>query len=256
MELENENLFAKIQEFLNGLNGEYKIIDRQIDIDLQMEYFEQSKTVKANADPEKILNERENLFSAGTSVAEKKRLLVELATLDNVEAFRTIEKYMEQADDELKDWGTLALNQSKMQLEGSLLEQNQVFISTGLGGRNNKLRYFIVFLLQDGLEMNSFRQKIAEGEIAFCLKKYDAEVEALHFFEKYFTAMVLNPINVPLQEVIELVVENCNQFGSFLQKNYIVTNVKELNESEITEILSTPQSSVNDITILPDNPDS
>jgi hypothetical protein len=44
----------------------------------------------------------------------------------------------------LKDWAALSLQESRMTLESSLLDENQVIISTGLGGKAKKLRYFAV----------------------------------------------------------------------------------------------------------------
>ncbi len=38
----------------------------------------------------------------------------------------------------------LAFQENKMLLESSLLDENQILISTGLGGKGMKLRYFTV----------------------------------------------------------------------------------------------------------------
>ena len=57
-----------------------------------------------------------------------------MAAIDDVGAYRSIEKYSKNADDELKHWSLLALQESRMLLQSKLLDQSQIFISTGLGG--------------------------------------------------------------------------------------------------------------------------
>src|SRR5208337_659902 len=140
--MDQDNLYDKIQELLGNLHGNFNILEEQIDIDLQLEYFETSKDIKKSLDKKETLNNMESLFSSSLSIDAKKNLLIRLASVDQVEAYRSIERYMLEPDPLLKDWATLAMQESKMLLESIFLDQNQVFISTGLGGKGKKLRYF------------------------------------------------------------------------------------------------------------------
>ena len=155
-----------------------------------------------------------------------------------MEAFRTIERFLENPDPDQRHWALLAFQESKMLIEGSLLDENRVMISTGMGGRDNKLRYFIAFLLKEEGELDDFKRKIVEGELSFIFKKHDVEAEELHFLDRYISLRLLIPINVNIQQLFEEALVNCNQFGNFLMNNYIVTNVKELSESEVAEIIN------------------
>ena len=47
---EHENLYEKIQEILGGSPGKLKILEDQIDMDLQVEYYECSKRIKEDKD--------------------------------------------------------------------------------------------------------------------------------------------------------------------------------------------------------------
>jgi hypothetical protein len=244
--MEQENLFDKIQEILGNLQGNFNVLEEQIDIDLQMEYFELSKDNKKTINREEAFNEKDDLFSDLKTIQQKKSLLVRLASVDKVEAFRTLERYRQNPDPELKDWASLAMHESKMLLEGSLLNENQVFISTGLGGKGQKLRYFAVFMLEVDEVMDDFKKKIINSEMEYLFKKNDIEIEEIKFREVLVTLKAVIPIHVQLNQIFEKLIENCNQMGNFLQPNFIVTNVKELSLEEIAEVLKSSQSNENE----------
>ena len=63
-----------------------------------------------------------------------------------MECYRAIESFLEIAEEILHDWAVLALNESRMLLESKFLDESQVFISTGLGGKEEKFRYFVVLM--------------------------------------------------------------------------------------------------------------
>jgi len=235
--MSQDNIFDKIQELLGSLQGNYNILEEQIDIDVQMEYFESSKGIKNSFDTADTPEYLEDLFSGAKSVSEKKVLLSRLATVGQVEAYRAIEKYLSDPDPELKDWATLAMQESRMLLESSFLDENQVFISTGMGGKGNKLRYFVVFLAKGDKTLTAFNQKIFATEASYILKKCNSEIEVIQFSKKYATLKTIIPIEVQLYEIFEDIVAECNQFGDFLEMNFIVTNVKELTFEEIDDVI-------------------
>ncbi len=43
---ENENIYDKISEIFGGFSGSLNILEEQIDIDVQMNYFELSRKLK------------------------------------------------------------------------------------------------------------------------------------------------------------------------------------------------------------------
>ena len=170
--MDQDNLYDKIQDILGNLHGNFNILEEQIDIEIQLEYFETSKNIKKLFDKKEALNNMESLFADTLSIEEKKSLLIKLASIDKVEAFRIIERYILSPDPLLKDWATLALQESRMLLESIFLDQNQIFISTGLGGKGKKLRYFIVFLAKINSEFGEIQKKILKTEIEYFFTKY------------------------------------------------------------------------------------
>jgi hypothetical protein len=235
--MEKENLYSKIQEALGNLKGTFSVLEEQIDIDVQLEYFESSKDSKKRIDIEDTWNNREDLFSEVLSIDQKKSLLVKLAGIDKVEAYRVLERYKQNPDPELKDWASLAMHESRMLLESSLLDENQVFISTGLGGKGQKLRYFIVFLSKEDCDLGELEKKVITNEIRMMFNKHNAEIEEIKFSHNLTTVKAVIPIQIELNEMFEQFIENCNMFGDFLQMNFIVTNVKELSFEEIRDVL-------------------
>jgi hypothetical protein len=235
--MENENIYDKIKEILGTIPMNFNILEEKIDIDLQMEYFEFSKNVKKDLNQEEILKNKEDLFNM--ALPEKLRMtrFTELASLDNVEAYRTIERYLRSPLSSLRQWAILALQESRMLLESRLLDENQVFISTGLGGKGSKLRYFVVLLLKPGKEFSELNKKIVRNELEIMLNKHQGEIEQLSFTGKFATLMVIIPLHVPVQQIFRESVNECNLYGDFLKPNFIITNVKELSKGEIDEFL-------------------
>lgn len=231
--MEGENIHEKIKELLGLLPDKLAIVEEQIPLEVQMAYFELSKKFKGSFDPEIVLNNSEILFLPETSLQDKKEILAKLASIDKPEAFRMIERFLNISDNETHDWTKLALIENRMSLESSLLEQNQVLISSGLGGKKDKLRYFLVVFNKEGLGFSETRKKIIQNEFEPFLNKQKSEMEEVIFYKDYFTMLVLIPLEVSIRNMFTSSILECNQYGNFLQDNFIITNVKKLSFDEI-----------------------
>jgi hypothetical protein len=237
--MENENIYAKIREIFGHIPEYLSVLQEQIDIDLQMEYYECAKNSREELTPDQIELNKSALYSDNKSLEEKKEILVKLASQDNIQLFRFIQKYGEDCIAELKDWTVLALQESRMLLETKLLDENHVFISTGLGGKGALLRYFIVLLAKKRTPFNDTQKKVIRGEFEFLLGKHESELESITFYEKFVTMVVLIPLPITIKEFFRQGIDECNQYGNFLRSNFLVTNVKQLSAEEINEFLRT-----------------
>lgn len=212
----------------------FSILEEQINVELQMEYFNYSRDLKSSFSQEYLLEHLNDLLDPNTTLEEKKNLLVLLASLEKVEAFRTIEKYAKSPDPELKDWSILALQESRMVIQSSLMDEQQVYISTGLGGKGLNLRYFVVIVGREGVQAYSdVQQKIIKNEMEFSIKKSDGELEEIHFEENLAMALVLLPIKSDIQSVFVTIITECNQYGDFVRPDIVITNVKRMTIDEI-----------------------
>ena len=236
--MENENVYNKIQEFFGGLNDNFSLMEEPVDVDIQIKYFETSGKTRGKVKEEDVLARKGELFAPETDVKDKKTLLVQMAGIPNPEIYRTLESYAKDPDVDLKDWSKLALQENKLLLESHLLDSRQVFISTGLGGKGHKLRYFVVLINKNGDELKPFQQKVVQDEMQYALQRYDSELEKLDFMHQYTTMRVIIPISSDLTKLFREGIDECNQFGDFLLNDFIVTNMKELSEVEIKEALS------------------
>ena len=245
--MEEDKLYNNIQKALEDIPENYSILEEQIDIEIQMKYFELTKELRSKNNAEECFQEREKLFQWEVSEEEKKEILISIAVYDDVKAYRTLEKYTAEAEVELKQWAILALQESRMLMQSSLLDEQQVFISTGLGGKGKKLRYYVVFLSKAMDEMlTNTQRKLLKEELVFELKKHEGEFESMDFMEGFSSSLVMLPLSVDIKSVFQNVIDECNQYGNFLQEDLVVTNVKIMSRSEIIQLIHQKKSQKTD----------
>jgi hypothetical protein len=233
----HENIYDLITEYFAIDNDGINIIEEQINSEIQLEYFEFSKTHQSSTSAEEIFLYKDEIFKQDISLDRKKKILVQLASIDNVEAYRTIEKYLRDPSSRLYEWAYLALQESRLLIESKLLEENKILISTGLGGRGLKLRYFIVFFTANGSMITDLQKKIIVNELTFGLKRKGGEIEDIFFDNNFACLLAIVPMQIPLKKLFNKIIIECNQFGNFLFEDYIITNMKVLSTDEINELL-------------------
>lgn len=237
--MEEEIFYNNIQKALENLPDNFNILEEQIDMEVQMQYFEFSQNNRTALLSEECFQNREQLFCPETEKERKKEILSAIAAVDDVAAYRTIEKFLENEHGELKQWAVLAFQENRMLLQSSLLDEQQVFISTGLGGKGHKLRYFIVFINQEGDKiLNATQRKLLKEELIFELKKYDGEFEVIDFMEGFSTAQIMLPLKADIKKAFRAIIDECNQYGHFLKDDFVITNVKVLSQEEIIRMLN------------------
>ncbi|MBN1598244.1 MAG: hypothetical protein JW894_08115 [Bacteroidales bacterium] len=233
-----ESIYDLLSAYLEVGEDSINVLDKQIDSDTQLEYFEYSKNLDKNIPEKEIIRDKEIIFDKGTSLDQKKNMLVRLASVNDVEAYRTIERFLNKPSNTLSEWAYIALQESRLLLESKFLEENKVLISTGLGGKDDKLRYFIVFFTRNGEPFSELQQRIITCELNYEFRKYEAEIEDLVFEDRFASILTIIPIKVPVQKMFGNIIRECNEIGSFLFEDYIITNVKVLSIDEIKELLA------------------
>jgi hypothetical protein len=238
---EHENLYEKIREILGGSTGNLKVLEQKIDMDLQMEYYDCSIRIRGERDEEWALEHMQYLEESGYSEDVKKEILTRLASIEKVECYRAIESFLQSSTEPMRSWAILALNESRMMLESKILDENQVFISTGLGGKDEKLRYFVVLMTRTRVDLTKSQQMVISNEFESILKKYDAILEEVNFSGYLATLLLLLPMNHSLKSVFKEAIDECNRYGNFLNDDFIVTNVRVLSIGEIEDFLERRQ---------------
>jgi len=227
------NAYNKIQQLLEKHPENIAVLEHEIDINLQIQYFKESKAIKKELDRQEVLERKELLFGDDLTLENKRELLSQLASVNNVEAYRSIEEYLKQPDESLKEWAILAFQESKMLMESTLLDQAPLFISTGLGGKGQKLRYFIVVITRDKRPLSELHQNVIRSEFEFGFSSQGAELEDIDFYGYMATVTGVVPLNIGLKDLLSGVVKQCNELGDFLSPSFMVTNVKKMSFEEI-----------------------
>ena len=236
--MEEKQFYHNIQRVLENLPDNFSILEEQIDIDIQVKYFELANRVRSKKNAAKCFKNREELFLDDISDDRKREILLAIASIDDVKAFRTIEKFVGLAEGEIKQWAVLAFQESRMLIQSSLLDEQQVFISTGLGGKGQKLRYYVVFINKNqNIILNKIQQKLLKDELIYELNQNKGEFETMDFSEGFSTVLVMLPLQSDLKRLFRSIIEECNQYGDFLDDDMIVTNVKVMSRNEILEML-------------------
>ena len=223
----------------NDLDGELSnidIIESPIDPAAQNEYIDLSGSIDFdNVNCGEVLAEADQLFVAGTPIEAKKRILILLAHVGTMEASKILEKYIKVSEGILKDWAALSLKECRMFVEGVFLDEEGGFISTGLGGKGNKLRYCFIVTTKEGRPLTVVERENLEDGFKRSSNEYGSEIEEIDFWANYAMVGILIPMDVAVGQVIEGGISRCNRTGQVLLKDYYVTNVKKPTKEEISK---------------------
>lgn len=229
----------QLNDFLQSLPEHFQVLETPVDVETQLAYYQRSRMIEKPAPhPDKeTLETMERQLAEGSDPEEKKQLMVRLASLDMPEAYRILERYAARPDAALKDWSIMALHESKMVLESALLDENQVYISTGLGGRGDMLRYFAVILHKRGA-LEPFQAKVLEGEIRDAVAQAEGETERIGHSTAFSTVQLLVPVRNDLTRILIHAIQESNAYGDFLETDMLITNMKILSEEEILQLVA------------------
>lgn len=236
---DNQKIYEDFQRSIRGLEGKLHFLDTEVSMKTQMDYFRfigENRT-QLEAEGERVGDYIDLLnLSESTEfrIAEMKFSMAVIALSKNVEAYRFLEAYRDaHTEDELRGWTELALLHAKMTLESEFSEEVQVFVSSGLGGKNNKLRFYAFFKSANLDDFSDYQKKLIEKEFPFYILKHQGELEELSVFANYFTLLFLLGVEGDVQIVLKEALDECNQYGNFIHENFMITNIKIPDQSYI-----------------------
>lgn len=237
MDSADKNILIKIKEMAKLHPERFRVVEAQIDIAVQLEYFDRLSVLRKQAHNADIEILSKTIFNIDSSEQEIKDALILLASIAEPKAYRSIEKYLETPESKYKDWAMLAYHASRLLLEMSLLDESLVFISSGLGGKQHKLRYSIVLLKNDKSEFVDFQHKIIKNEIEAGLEPVDSELEDLQICEGFIQILCLMPLYINLKIVFENIVSEINNYGVGLRSHVMITNEGIISKEDIQKNL-------------------
>lgn len=242
--LEGKNI-TSFEELLALAGPNFNILEEEIDIEIQKKYIAMSDEIKRRHDfailQQKYLHDDSPLFDETIPDKAKKEILVILSYIPEPKAYRSIEQFS-KLDTPLKKWAIVSLQQSRILLQSSLLDDPGIFISTGLGGQGGLLRFFIVLLHATPQGLEEYQINLMRTEIQSAITKAQGVVEEIEYTPAYTTLLLLLPLQIDLPAVLNGIIQECNQYGHFLRNNLLITNVKKIPNEEIEQIIkNTPR---------------
>jgi len=136
-----------------------------------------------------------------------------------------------------EDWALLASQEYLTMLESAILEESRGMISPGLGGIENRLRYFLLISSNTGESFTKDQEELIEEKFDLVFQEYDCKIEAADFAKNYATMKILVPLDVAVGNVIEHGLDECNKMDHFLSSTHYVTNVKKPSKQELLELI-------------------
>lgn len=241
--------FEKMLNQLRDSSGELKanmhLLNEIVPVEEQMKYFEYSKYVQSNKDSAGLDRNYliAKLFTPEIDIEDRRYYLSALAGMVDIGAYRAIETYHSSPlEPELASWSAMALAESKILLDADLSGEKQFFVSTGLGGKDGKLRYFSVIASADRSDFNNFQKETLFRELQFAFKALNIEVENIEIRNNYLKMFLLCGLSQDGHECIEKAIKECNEMGHFVDEQFLLTNVKKIEDSEIEELLKRKNS--------------
>lgn len=238
--MQQNDAFDRFRNYLNTARGDFHLLERSVPLEKQVEYFKFSSRLRKSPaqlkdeDFERFLSE---LNDPGFPQKEKQKILSTLAVSKQAKAYGILKRYASEADADLSDWAHMALTESRITLEFEFSGEKQIFISTGLGGKGKRMRLFVLLTAVSNAPFLDYQRRIIQQESIYFLSAAGCRIERLTVKEAHAEIVLLLPIHTDIRRVLTELILECNLYGNFLSQNLTVTNVKELDESEIAQIL-------------------
>jgi hypothetical protein len=233
----NNDIFKSFRDSLEGLEGNLHVLETSVPVEKQMEYFRYSESVRKSCINESVDKQIDMLNSQDSSPAETRYAMCFLAISGDVKAYRALETYNREHKDNPDEWAALSLLQAKITLESELSDEKQIFISTGLGGEGHRLRFFSFFKSTGLKPFSDYQRKLIEKEVSYSVHKHQGILEKQQIEDVYFTVVFLIDMTVDIKNMLLDAVNECNQYGNFINKNFIITNVKIFSDNDIRKEL-------------------
>ncbi|MGL4364275.1 MAG: hypothetical protein ACRCSB_03610 [Bacteroidales bacterium] len=231
----SNRLFRKI---LRHSPLKFKIIDLDIHIKTQLDFLKQIQQIRKPITENYFIRRWNDLLNNEIPLDVKKQLLVEFSFLGTIKVMHRLDRFALKCPSNLKDFAKMAAYQCKIFLEASILEEPKILLASGLGGKDGKLRLFVVFIAKNNVPLSEIQQEIIKKELDYNLEIYDAQLEKLSFDSLYAKIFCLVPLEINLPQFIRNCISGCNELGDFLDKTIIATADREISSKDIEIILS------------------
>jgi REP element-mobilizing transposase RayT len=226
-----------LREILNKVKN-INVLEEVKDPKNVFEYLNLAANLRKEIDKQKILAEKDQIFNSHIDLENKKKLIIQLASVDDIEAYKTLEKFSTtDLSSEIKDFVTIALQESKALLQSSLLGEPTILITSGLGGKGDKLRYFIVLFTKENKPFTDFQKQIIKKEAKFFAETNDCVIEQISVDNHFVSLIMLIPFKINPSELTASLIDSINEMGNFLSNEFILRNDKIISQENLTTVI-------------------
>lgn len=208
---------SEILKLVASIPDEFRVIESQINFEVIDEYYELLEELDGQPDNLDELGNWENIKSKEAI----KKLLVKLSKIGDVPSYRKIERIIEAQNSEIMAFAHVALKFARMNLENQLSDEPIGFISSGLGGKGNKLRYYFAITSDEKIEKD--KETFIVDELQKVCARCDSEFEEIENHGNYVLIKILVSIDFAIGIVIEELINEC----PFIDEGYLCTNVEK-----------------------------
>jgi hypothetical protein len=159
--------------------------------------------------------------------------LIGLAKSGSIESLRELEKIISSGKLKGKesDFAKIALNICRFKIENELLDVEMDLVSGGLGGTENRIRYFVALTCDEGLPADHVQDM--EKVFRKVLKKNDSVLEELRDHTFYLSVLILGSINYAIGNILDEFFLEC----PYLSNEYYMTNCEIPTDDRIRDWL-------------------
>ncbi|MDR3340552.1 MAG: hypothetical protein LBT25_10770, partial [Candidatus Symbiothrix sp.] len=208
MKNDKNTFFNELYQSLGSHKAHLQVLETKVPVEKQMEFFRFSENIKSDESLDSVERRIEILNSPDTSEKEIKYTLASLAVSGDIKAYRALETYNKTHQD---DWAIMSFIQAKIMMETTFSDEKLIFISTGLGGKGDKLRFAALFKSNHLKVFSDYQRDLIEKEIAFYINRNGGETEDINVAENYFTILFLIDYSVNVKTLLENAIIECNQ---------------------------------------------
>jgi hypothetical protein len=225
-------------DFFQRYPYKVKVVDLQLDIKTQMEYFGLLSEIFQGANAEALASiPRGKTFDPSVPLEYRKRMLAWLSMSEEVDVLRKLEQYEKCCPEEEKGFVSMCVYQCRTNIEAALLGERHAMVASGMGGEGNKIRYFAALVTVSGQAWSATEQHLLRGELMLACKEQGTVVEQLEFSGRYAKILLLTPITLSPVVVIRNAKNASNELGVFIGQQEVITNISRLSDEELDKIL-------------------
>lgn len=237
---ENINSFDNFDDLKSQIQGVVKVLEQGIDPAIQLEFLQILSDIQSDAGFTDIQTEEVfRILSERTCpINEKKKYLAHLVSLSKVESFKPLKDFSSKTRSAIKPYALFALQLINMSLMHEFSDENDAFICSGLGGKNDALRVFCMIIPHYKCPFDDKQAKLIEREFSFQGMQKGVEVSNFKFLFEYASFEILLPFTISLNDFLTPAIDECNAYGNFISPHFFATNMRIPSHTELIHIIN------------------